>query len=151
MNLKDRIKDGMDNAVSFLLTHLECTSCKDYDWIAMAPDYHESNSNETSLNNLQKGWNLYIKEFETYRAFVLWHPEYQKDWSKLFPNKESISLLDENGNYIMSLESVGIQNDFCNWVPSEKDQAIYERIIDEPKKIHHSINALFIGTYTIQF
>jgi hypothetical protein len=151
MNFHKEIKDKIDHAFSFILHNLECTSCKDYDWMAMAPDYHESNSSETPLQYSQKGWNLYIKEFETYRAFVLWHPLYQKDWSQLFPYKETISLFDENGNYILSLESVGIQNDFCNWVPSEKDQNMYERILDQPKPLHSSIHAHYVGTYSIQF
>lgn len=152
MNFQEQIKDKIDDAFSFLLKHLECTSCKDYDWMAMAHDYHESESSTSiSKKDDQKGWNLYIKEFDTYRAFILWHPQYRKDWSQLFSQRESVSLFDENGNYILSLESVGIQHDFCHWVPSEKDQAMYERILDQSKIIHESINALYIGTYSIQF
>jgi hypothetical protein len=148
MIIPHHIKEKMEQTMSFVLQNLECTACQEsYDWMAMAPDYHES----TSTNELQKGWNLYIKEFETYRAFVLWHPTLQKDWSQVFPKKESVTLLDEHQNQIMTLESVGIQGDFMNWVPSEKDQSMYERILDQPKTLHSSINALYIGTYFVQF
>lgn len=146
--IPNHIKEKMEQTISFVLQNLECTSCQEsYDWMAMAPDYHETSSS----NELQKGWNLYIKEFETYRAFVLWHPILHKDWSHVFPKKDSITLFDTHENRILTLESAGIQSDFMSWVPSEKDQAMYERILDQPKTLHSSINALYIGTYFIQF
>lgn len=148
MIVPPHIKEKMEQTISLFLKNLECTACQEsYDWMAMAPDYHESSSS----NEIQKGWNLYIKEFETYRAFVLWHPILQKDWSQVFPKKESVTLLDSNENQILTLESAGIQNEFMSWVPSEKDQAIYERILDQPKTLHPSINALYIGTYFVTF
>lgn len=127
------------------LQQLECTSCQEtYDWMSMAPDYHE-----TSEKKYEKGWNLYIKEFETYRAFVLWNPTLQKDWSQVYPQKDSVTLFDQNENRILTLESVGIQNDFVNWVPSEKDQSMYERILENPKEFQSSIHAYLVGSYLI--
>ncbi len=149
--MNQEIKTKIEKTFHRLLQHLECTSCHDFDWMAMAPDYHEtSSSSSSSTPSLQHGWNLYIKEFETYRAFVLWHSTLEKDWSQVFPNKNSISLFDEHQNHILTLESVGIQNEFTNWVPSEKDQHMYERILDQPKPFHNNIQALFVGTYSIQ-
>ena len=148
----------MENWLDNIFRNLNCTYCQDY--IYVNPEYVDENgeirnveeNNEKETKVEKNGWNLYIKEFESYSALILYHPIYKKDVIEIFET-ENIYLYDENGNKIMKLEfvnSLEMEKEKTSiWVPGENYYAFYERLLEMKKKYDKDIEAYFVGSYNI--
>lgn len=139
----------MDRWIEILMEHLQCSTCHEYNQVSSNYSFEEESEKKTQIY-LQKKWNLYLKEFESYSAFILYHPILKKDIIEVF-SKETIDLLDSSGNFIISLEFVNKDetNSTSIWVPSEKYYSLYERMMDTKRTYDPQIQAFLIGSYDI--
>jgi hypothetical protein len=154
-------RGGPQIMMEYLLKHMSCTYCQEYQYVytneeSEENDNKELNKNEENENELLflKEWDLFIKEFENYHAFILYHSIYKKDIIEFIPKKtEIIYLKDEEGNIVLELEYVTKNEDHLTsiWVPTEKYYDYFEKLNKTHKKINKEIGGQFLGTYQISF
>ncbi len=152
-------KDTME----YLLKNMNCTYCQEYQYVYT----REENEGEYSKEENERGgeenenrllflkeWDLFIKEFENYHAFILYHSIYKKDIIEFIPKKtEIIYLKDEGGEVVLELEYVTKNEDHLTsiWVPTEKYYDYFEKLNKTHKKMNKEIGGQFLGTFQISF
>ena len=125
----------VNDILNFILKNTNCSYCQEYEKIE---------------NN--EGWNLYMKEYDMYSALLLYHPVMKKDIRVISKPTDIIILLDKDSNVIVKLEII-IQNNetlFSTLVPTEEYQSFYDTINSIEKPFDKTLNALYIGEYTVQ-
>jgi len=125
----------VNDIFNFILKNTNCSYCQEYEKIE---------------NN--EGWNLYMKEYDMYSALLLYHPVMKKDIRVISKPTDIIILLDKDSNVIVKLEII-IQNNetlFSTLVPTEEYQSFYDTINSIEKPFDKTLNALYIGEYTVQ-
>ncbi len=155
------IKDTME----YLLKNMSCTYCQEYQYVYTREENEEGvedgreendkirEENENRLLFL-KEWDLFIKEFENYHAFILYHSIYKKDIIEFIPKKtEIIYLKDEEGEVVLELEYVTKNEDHLTsiWVPTEKYYDYFEKLNKTQRKYNQEIGGQFLGTFQISF
>ncbi len=140
--------------LNFIFDNIQCSYCNEYQNIS----HKDNNENKEEENIEYINWNLYLKEFEDYSAFILYHNVYKKDVIELF-KKYNFKIMNEltlyditNNNRFITLEFVSKNEDENTsiWVPSENDIKLYERIIESNKKYDKNMEAYLIGTFNIK-
>ena len=77
------------NRMEYFLEHMSCTYCQEYQYVEREEmgmeDEDDKKENEKCRKENEnellflKEWDLFIKEFENYHAFILYHSIYKKD------------------------------------------------------------------------
>ncbi len=153
---ENKNNDYFNKYIKYVMKNFQCSYCNEYQNISNK-DNHNLKEDDYNENIEYKNWNLYLKEFDDYSAFILYNSFYKKDVIELFKkyNFKKINelvLLDiDNNSRFITLEFVS-KNDDENtsiWVPSDSDYQLYERIIESNKKYDKNMEAFYIGTYNL--
>jgi len=121
--------------VSFIMKNTNCSYCQEYEKVE---------------NN--EGWHLFMKEYDMYSALLLYHPKLKEDIRVLCKPNDIISVLDKEGQVIVKLETIVQNKDslFSTLVPTEEYQSFYGDVDTMEKSYDKTLNAWFIGEYTVQ-
>lgn len=160
--LNDTQKKMIKNTMEYFLQNMSCSYCQEYQYEytqeGREDNEEEENEKEKKENENQllflKEWDLFIKEFDNYHAFILYHSIYKKDIIEFIPKKtEIIYLKDDKGNLILELEYVTKNEDHYTsiWVPTEKYYDYFEKLNKSQRKYNQEIGGQFLGTFQISF
>ena len=157
--------EKIENIIERFLENLSCSSCHDFTETTNVDSFcsplgdlsipHQTMETQTSnLNRDFKriGWCLYIKEFDEYKALILYNKYMKMDIMDVYGKDEIIYLEDGNGNLIISIELVkkDEKTGISIWVPSENYDKLYERMMEMRKNFDEEVNGYLVGEYIIK-
>ncbi len=157
--------EKIENIIERFLENLSCLSCHDFTETTNVDSFcsplgdlsipHQTM--ETHTSNLNRdfkriGWCLYIKEFDEYKALILYNKYMKMDIMDVYGKDEIIYLEDGNGNLIISIELVkkDEKTGISIWVPSENYDKLYERMMEMRKNFDEEVNGYLVGEYVIK-
>ena len=124
--------------IKIFLKNSGCSYCQENDY--------------NDKEDLDKNWNLYLKELNMYSCLILINEKSEKDIS-FYLNVNSKIKLFQNQNLVLELEYISKSEDnkYAILVPLEDYQEYYQNLERKDKKYDKNLDCYFVDKYDIIF
>ena len=124
--------------IKIFLKNSGCSYCQENDY--------------NDKEDLDKNWNLYLKELNMYSCLILINEKSEKDIS-FYLNVNSKIKLFQNQNLVLELEYISKieDNKYAILVPLEDYQEYYQNLERKDKKYDKNLDSYFVDKYDIIF
>jgi hypothetical protein len=127
--------------MEFIKTFLKNSGCS----YCQENDYND-------IEDINKNWNLYLKECEMYSCLILINEKSEKDIS-FYVNLNAKIKLYQKENLVLELEYISKSEDnkYGILVPLENYQDYYQELEKKNKKYNKNLESYFVDKYDIIF